>query len=56
MIIHEHDFEETATEELQEKGNAIPSEDDVMIRAFALADDEFDRGSVQKASEWPEDL
>lgn len=52
MIIHEHDFEDTATEQLLAEGNnAIPSEDDVMVRAFALADDELDRGSIQKASE-----
>ncbi|ORY50195.1 hypothetical protein BCR35DRAFT_356118 [Leucosporidium creatinivorum] len=49
VIIHEHDFEVKAKDQLFEEGNAIPTEDDIMVKAFALADDEFDRGSIQKS-------
>ena len=50
VIVHEHDFEDRAMEQLAEEGQTLPSADDVIVRAFSLASDEFERGSIQKSS------
>lgn len=52
VTIHEHDFEVQARKEL----GSDAKEDALVLRAFALADAEFDRGSVTKAGKriaWP---
>lgn len=52
IIIHEHDFAAKASKTLIEEGESSPTEDDIALKAFELADAEFDRGSVTKAGEW----
>ena len=51
LTINEHDFEPKARKQLTGQGVPEPTEDAVILRAFSLADAEFDRGSVTKAGE-----